>query len=369
MSSSPDALGTTLPRQGPEAEGRPGGNPYLFVVGCPRSGTTLLQRMLDNHPRLAVANDTHFIPRALEKVAPQAVEAVTRGDDLPLTPELVEGVRAYHRFPRLGLVDAAVREAAAQSATYREFVSALYAEYGRLRGKPLAGEKTPDYVRRLPLLHALFPWARTVHIIRDGRDVALSLLEWANEDKGPGKFALWRDEPVAVCALWWRWLVSTGRRDGQGLGPTRYFEVWYEDLVARPEQTLHDVATFLGVSFAPEMAAYHEGKSRPAPGRSAKCAWLPPTPGLRDWRAQMAERDVELFEALGGDLLSSLGYERAVPTTSPGTAEAARECLRRWEAETGRREGDTGHPEPDAPPVGGAGGRPTSQGGCHALPR
>jgi hypothetical protein len=228
-------------------------------------------------------------------------------------------------------------------------VSALYAEYGRRRGKPLAGEKTPDYVRRLPVLHALFPWARTVHIARDGRDVALSLLEWADEDKGPGKFALWRDEPVAVCALWWRWLVSTGRRDGRGLGPARYFEVRYEELVARPEQALRNVAAFLGVPFAPEMASYHEGKARPAPGRSAKSAWLPPTPGLRDWRAQMSGRDVELFEALAGDLLSSLGYERAAPAPTPGTAAVARACLRWWESE-------------------GPGARPTHEGRCHALP-
>ena len=207
-------------------------NPYVFVVGCPRSGTTLLQRMLDHHPRLAVANDTHFIPRALEEVIPQAVADVAGPVDPPLSPELVEWVLGYHRFARLGLVEAIVRQAAAEAATYRDFVSALYSEFGRLHGKPLAGEKTPDYVRRLPLLHAVFPWVRTVHIIRDGRDVALSTLEWASEDKGPGKLELWQDEPVAVCALWWQWQVRTGMRDGAVLGPSRYHEVKYEELVA-----------------------------------------------------------------------------------------------------------------------------------------
>ena len=185
-------------------------NPYLFVVGCPRSGTTLLQRMLDHHPQLAVANDTHFIPRALEEVLAQSASEVVDQIDPLLTGELVEWVLGYHRFPRLGLAEATVRRTAASSTTYRDFVSALYSEFGRLHGKPLAGEKTPDYVKRLPLLQALLPWVRTVHIIRDGRDVALSTLEWAREDKGPGKFALWREEPVAVCAFWWRWQVATG---------------------------------------------------------------------------------------------------------------------------------------------------------------
>ena len=92
-------------------------NPRLFVVGCPRSGTTLLQRMLDNHPDLTVANDTHFIPKALR--------AVGATGDVPLTPDRVAAVRGYRRFPRLGLGDHDVDEAAPTADTYGQFVSAL----------------------------------------------------------------------------------------------------------------------------------------------------------------------------------------------------------------------------------------------------
>ena len=76
-------------------------NPYLFVVGCPRSGTTLLQRMLDAHPQLAVANDTHFVARAVETIVPRWREdraAIDAADTA-----LRDWSRAYHRFPRLGL--------------------------------------------------------------------------------------------------------------------------------------------------------------------------------------------------------------------------------------------------------------------------
>ncbi len=284
-------------------------NPYVFIVGCPRSGTTLLQRMLDHHPLLAVANDTHFIPRAIRGVA--------EGFDLPLTTNLIERVRSYHRFFRLGLSEMAVCEAAENSHTYGEFVSALYTEYAKLHGKMLAGEKTPDYVRYLPLLHCLFPGVKTVHLIRDGRDVALSTLQWAREDKGPGKFQLWREEPVAVCALWWQWQVKSGRSSGVNLGAERYLEVRYEDLIEDPEQTLRAITAFLGLPFAPEMLTYYKGKMRLGHSRSAKKAWLPPTPGLRNWRTQMSERDLELFEAIAGDLLSALGYDRAFKAASP----------------------------------------------------
>lgn len=305
-------------------------NPYVFAVGCPRSGTTLLQRMLDHHPRLGVANDTHFIPHAIDDRSGLV--------DPPLTPEHVERVRMYRRFPRLGVSDEAVGAAARDALTYGQFVSALYNAWGRERGKPLAGEKTPDYVRYLPLLHGLFPFVRTVHIIRDGRDVALSALEWATETKGPGKLALWKEEPVAVCALWWRRNVAAGRRDGARLGPSRYREARYERLVADPEAELRGIAAFLDLPYAADMAAYHVGKTRSQPGLSAKSAWLPPTLGLRDWRATMAERDVELFEALAGDLLSSLGYERRVHAVSSTVEAVAARCASWWAHEFARRE-------------------------------
>lgn len=309
-------------------------NPYAFVVGCPRSGTTLLQRMLDAHPRLAMANDTHFIP--------QAIESMSNESNPKLTSNLVDWVLNYHRFARLGLADEVVLEFAEKAQTYVEFVSALYSEYGRMRGKLLAGEKTPDYCRYLPTLHSLFPWVKSVHIIRDGRDVALSTLEWAHEKKGPGKYKLWSEEPVALCALWWRWQVSTGRRDGNDLGPGRYLEVTYEDLVVRPDQILRKVSNFLELSFAPEMLAFHVGKTRYRKGRSAKKAWLPPTPGLRDWRTQMAERDIELFEAITGDLISLLGYERGFSTISPKIAEVAEHCQMWWDSEMARRQAKAG---------------------------
>ena len=306
-----------------------GPNPYVFAVGCPRSGTTLLQRMLDNHPMLAVANDSHFIPRAIEDVP--------LGVDPELTPELVEWVRTYRRFYRLGLDDDAVREAVSVSSSYAGFVGALYSIYARVHGKELGGEKTPDYVRHLPRLHALFPDARTIHIIRDGREVALSVLEWAHDGKGPSKLALWEDEPVAVCAMWWRWLVTTGRRDGRALGPDRYRETRYEELVDHPETTLADLAEFLGLPNSPEMANFHAGRTIRRPGLSAKKAWLPPTAGLRNWHVDMPARDRELFEALAGDLLSELGYERSVDHVSAEVAVLAERCRRWWDGDRARR--------------------------------
>jgi hypothetical protein len=302
-------------------------NPYVFVVGCPRSGTTLLQRMLDSHPQLAVSNDPHFIP-----FAPRGVR---EGHDVPVTPDLVDWLLSYRTFGRLELGDDEVREVAAASAVYSELVERLYDLYARKRGKQLAGEKTPRYVRFLPHLHSLFPLAKVVHLIRDGREVALSMLDWAKPKRGPGRFRLWQAEPVAVGALSWHWHVTTGRRDA--VEPHR--EVRYHELIERPEAVLRELADFLELSFATEMLEYHRGRRRSEPGLSAKDAWLPPTSGLRDWRTQMSEPDVELFEAIAGDLLSELGYERAFPEISPAVEERAARCRAAWETELLARRG------------------------------
>jgi hypothetical protein len=238
---------------------------------------------------------------------------------------------------RFGLPDEAFERAATGARTFVEFVSALYANFARERGKQLAAEKTPDYVRNLPLLHGMFPWAKSIHILRDGRDVALSVLEWAGPDKGPGRIEIWPHEPVGVCALWWRRNVTLGRTDGRQLSSKRYLEIRYEDLLGDPEGILRRVVTMLELPFATEMLTYFEGKTRDDPHLSAKSRWLPPTSGLRDWRSQMAQRDVALFEALAGDALSAAGYERAVTHIPDDVNRAADNCRNWWNARTWRR--------------------------------
>ncbi len=334
----------SLPRDGSRS-------PCVFVVGCPRSGTTLLQRMLDRHPELAVACDTHFIPRVLELVAPEQLEAGARGEDVPLTDKLVFGALGYHRFARLGLETSDVLAAAESSSTYAQFVSELYVSLGRLHDKPLAGEKTPNYVRWLPLLSGMFPHARFVHLIRDGRDVGLSSLEWATATKGPGKLDLWQREPVAVCALWWRWLVGEGRAAGRLLGESRYAEVSYESLVQNPDRELRTICAFLELRYAPEMLACRRDGGRPKQRLSARRADLSPTPGLRNWRLDMGGRDVALFEYLAGDLLAELAYDLSDMSGGANVAEIGREARAWWNRHQARAR-RVGSPESPSPTDG-----------------
>ena len=298
-------------------------NPFVFVVGCPRSGTTLLQRMLDNHPDLAVANDTHFITRAAKK-------SLRKHSNPPLTDELVQDVSSYRRFHRMGLDDGDINAAATGCKDYSHFVSRLYTLRGAKFGKSLSGEKTPDYCRQIPALNRLFPAAKFVHIIRDGRDTAMSAINWANKSKGPGKWKMWTEDPVGCSALWWRWQVGAGMREGRKLSGRLYHEVKYEKLVADAPKLLRAAAEFLQIPYSDNMGNYFKGKTRNNPKLSAKSAWLPPTSGLRNWRIQMKREDIAVFEAVAGELLEQLGYELSREAMSQTAATRVKQCLAWW---------------------------------------
>jgi hypothetical protein len=282
--------------------------------------------MLDNHPQLAVSNDTHVIPRAVIGSHPSG--------NVPLTGDVIEQVTSFKRFGRLGIDEATTRRLAATTDTLAAFASALFDEFAHRQGKSFGGEKDPEYVRHLPFLHRLFPTARSVVIVRDGREVALSTLDWVTPRRYLGRLALWAEEPVAVCALWWKRQVSAGVNGRAEVGADRCLEVRYEELVRAPESVLRWIAAFLELPFSSSMVEYHQGRMRDDPGLTTKARWLPPTGGLRDWRVDLSERDLELFEALAGDLLAALGYSRATgPSLSPSIEAVAARCREQWATE------------------------------------
>lgn len=301
----------TPPRRAPA-------NPYVFIVGCPRSGTTLVQRMVNAHGQLAVTPETHWIPRLYAK--PWALT-----DEGLVTAKLVRRLLAHPKFIRLGLDpdDLAWVGEQAGSTSYAELVSGLFDGYGRARGKPLVGDKTPDYVRALPTLHHLWPGARFVHVIRDGRDVALSMMEWDKVYPKPGAFRAWNLDRVQTAAVWWEMNVRQGRQAGSGLGDTLYLEMRYESLVDDPAQQCRALCDFLDLPYDEAMLGFHERARDDDPGLDKKRAGLPVTAGLRSWRSAMSATDLESFEAAAGDLLDELGYGRVARSPSVGAAAGA----------------------------------------------
>ena len=312
---------------------RTSGNPFLFIVGCPRSGTTLLQRMVNAHRQIAITPETHWIAHCFEKRIGLTSEAL-------VTPRLIRKVLKHRWFPELQIEPDDLERLGGhgQSISYIDFVGGVFDLYGDRRGKALVGDKTPAYVRSIATLHALWPRARFVHILRDGRDVCLSMMNWSRADRAAGRFAPWAEDPLMTSAFFWEWNVRLGRERGTVLGSELYREVRYEALVTQPAEECSALCEFLHLPYDDRMLRYHEGRTRTEPGLDTKDAWLPPTAGLRDWSRHMPVTDVERFEAAAGDLLDELGYERAFPSPSVDLVARARR-IRRSFSESARAKG------------------------------
>jgi hypothetical protein len=219
------------------------------------------------------------------------------------------GVRAERLRERI-----AALEAPGAAAVLRAF----YGLCAEREGKPRWGDKTPIYVRNMRMIAGELPEARFVHLIRDGRDVALSRRA---RGMGAGK-------PIADTADRWRRRIEEARAQARRLRG-RYLELRYEDLVTAPEPQLRRVCELIELDYDPAMLDYHEragerlaelGDLRAEGGRRGRqsserrashaLATGPPT-GARTgvWREQMSAADRAEFEAVAGDLLAELGYE------------------------------------------------------------
>jgi hypothetical protein len=188
--------------------------------------------------------------------------------------------------------------------SYAEIVSKIYQEWTRKENKHRWGDKTPQYVTEIPVLLKLFPDCKIIHIIRDGRDVALS---WLHVNFGP--------ENIFTAAKQWKYFVSSGRNFGSKLPPETYFEVSYEALINHPRDILERTCIFLNEPFSDEIlrpSPLERGFRDPIFG-TRKPKYASGTEivkaNLGKWRKKMSSFDRTIFESVAGDLLASLGYE------------------------------------------------------------
>jgi hypothetical protein len=194
----------------------------------------------------------------------------------------------------------------------------FYEAYAAGEGKPRWGDKSPPYTWKARRIQRALPEAHFIHLIRDGRDVAVSLSEvsW-----GPGD--------VEAAATKWVEELGRARQRAQRLRPGTYVEVRYEDLVADPEPVLRRIADFVGLPWDPVMLDYHHGAEErmkevirdfhPLGGgtitaeereRQHELVKSPPNSSrVGRWRTEMSAQDREAFEAVARDLLTELGYE------------------------------------------------------------
>jgi LPS sulfotransferase NodH len=294
----------------------------IFVLGCPRSGTTLLQQMLHSHRRIAFPSETRFVHVSYEnrhdfgdlELAENRralAEWITRGQDT--------------KFKVLGLdADEVVEEIVQGPPTLGSAVAAVFRTYARSHGKPRWGDKRPSYFRRVPMLQRMFSDAQFVHLVRDGRDAVSSLMRMP-----------WFKGDLHAAALTWREAVDTGRRLGARLGPDTFYEFRYEDLVAEPEDALVKLCAFLGEEYDAEMTKAYKHARRTVPSERKWHLRTHEAPNSRNvgaWRDRMDDGEADLVEHVLASRLLHHGYG-LTDVPRPAAAELAkfhRLAAHRW---------------------------------------
>ena len=272
----------------------------VFVLGCGRSGTTLLYHMLLSAGNFAVYRVESNIINLLEP----------RFGDLSVPGNKRRMLEAWYNS-RLFTLSGLDREeiAAKIMAECRnggDFLRIIMTEMCRKQGVQRWADTTPEHILHLHRIKETIPDALIIHIIRDGRDVALSTdklgyihrLPW---DRKPSKM---------VCGLYWDWMVNKGRRDGRNLG-NDYTEVHFEELVTKPHETLARLGEFIGQDLNYDRIREVGIGSVSAPNSSfgdGKKEDFNPT---GRWRGGFPPEELEMFEGLIGRTLEENGYELA----------------------------------------------------------
>lgn len=284
--------------------------PAPFIVGVPRSGTTLLRLMLDAHPALSIPPKTNFLKLFLGQEN-QKIELSEFVRKIAITPkwasfgfepeELNQTMHSLLNESNNGLT---------------ELLRALYLSYAQKHGKIRWGEKTGTYLKSMMEISQLLPEAHFIHIVRDGRAVVSSLKK--------AYFA--KNKAIQTLASHWVNSISNARIKAQQL--PYYLEVRYEDLVSAPGKELQNICSFIDLAYSNSMLCYFEkaqlrleeikknrglGDYNDADKKVAELFALTKMPPMvsriNAWKTELSGIEIAKIEHIAGPLLAELGYQ------------------------------------------------------------
>lgn len=272
---------------------------HFFIVGCQKSGTTWVQKLLDGHPQLRCHGEAYF--------------AAVFG---PLLKQVQQAHNGKQKAGALGeITDQTVLE------LFRTGVGLTFARWLEECEEPerieAIGEKTPEHALCMPALGAAFPEAKFIHVVRDGRDVCVS--GWFHNLRAGGEQFRQKFPEINTYIRYtvnhhWLPYIQQARAFGQQ-HPQRYLEVRYEDLHTDPEDRIAQMLRFLEVEGDPaalaacaEAGAFTSLAGGREPGQEDRGSFY--RKGVvGDWREHFDASSIATFEQHGGAMLRELGYE------------------------------------------------------------
>lgn len=279
----------------------------VFIIGSPRSGTTMLRLMVTCHPNICIPPEGGFA------IALKPIYGDLRVFPKDTLEQFIGDFFATDKQAEWGLTWKDLQDALfdADISAYPQLVAAVYRAYMRVResGKKRWGDKNNFYLNHIITLASMFPKAQFLHIVRDGRDILCSYIDVS----GLPEMSSLPTDPVRA-ALRWYFDLLTIQNAVKSLQPKSYMELRYEDLVRDPGLVLREVCEFLGECFSPSMLDFAERTRREKLEPDRYMPWKKlvaepiTTSRVGRWRQELSQRDVAVFEAVADRWLSAYGY-------------------------------------------------------------
>lgn len=274
----------------------------FFIVGTQRSGTTLLRLILNTHSQIVVPREAFFLMPLLKK---KYLNRFISGSTLKsFNNYLLSKADIKSTHLKTTYVDGNYNDILSQLAQrgklrLRDLIDEIFFSYCRSEGKSIWGNKTPSFFRKIDILYALFPDAKFIHIVRDGRDVFNSFR----------KIDLSMNN-VSVMALDWSYKLFRIEKSLNKIPPSNKVTIRYEDLLNKSEVTVRRICSVIGVKYENSMLDFYKSSHKHTSQTHSKLIFMPLNEkNMYKWKKTLAPREVKIFNLLARHYLKKYNYE------------------------------------------------------------
>ncbi len=280
----------------------------IFIVGCPRSGTTILATILNSHPEIATATETHFFNYISHEKKYDWKNFTEAHFEL-----FLDESRIVDFYTLLKITKDELRESFKKTKlssnpdnNKKQIFNILIETLLEKKAKKFFCEKTPQHLQNVEKIIELYPKAKIIHLIRDGRDTVNSLIKMP-----------WRPAGLLNNSRFWQGYIKLGKKLEAKLGKDSFVTIKYEDLLKEPETTIKKLCDFLSVTYTESMIRRDSAENKDSDNifsdweSSWKHKSLEEIDSTRigAWEKELGSEDQQILNWHQSKILRDLGYE------------------------------------------------------------
>lgn len=269
----------------------------FFIVGTQRSGTTLLRLILNAHSQITVPRESFFLMPFLKK---KYLNRFITGSSLRAFADYISSIPKFKAtFVDGNYGDFVLQLAQREKITLRDLINDMFSSHCRNEGKNIWGNKTPSFFRKIDILFHLFPDAKFIHIVRDGRDVFDS---WRKMNPSMNN--------VASVALDWSYKLFKIEKSFKKIPANNKITIRYEDLLNTPEKIIQSICSLLGVKCEANMLDFYKSSHKYTIPQHSELIFKPlDKSNVSKWKKCLTPREVKTFNLLARHYLKKYDYE------------------------------------------------------------